>query len=319
MSGSASITISVVICTKDRPRELERCVASVLGQTRPPSDLVVVDASARPDAGWVDAVHRALPRCRVSLLFARPGLPAQRNVGTRAAVGSVVVFLDDDVVLEPEYLAEIGRVYADDTTGRIGGVGGAQVPDPTPREGRVRRLAARLFLLEGYGRGIVKRSGSPEYVLSPTTPMEVEFLSGCNMSYRRDVLQEYAFDERLSGYALGEDLQFSYRVSRRWRLLVTPRARLAHRHASNGRPPSATFRAMSIFNRYLFFREEVARRPLDWVAYGWAAFGDLLTRLRAPRERALHGLARGYGLVLRHALRGALPAEQRSREPQCPG
>src|SRR5262249_61803060 len=98
----------------------------------------------------------------------------------------------------------------------------------------------------------------------------VEFLSGCNMSFRREVLAELEFAERLGGYALGEDLDFSYRASRRWTLVVTPAARLEHRHAAGGRPETDAFRAMSIFNKYLFFREQVARNPLDWAAFAWA-------------------------------------------------
>jgi len=216
----------------------------------------------------------------------------------------VIVFLDDDVVLEPEYLAEIAAVYADDGERAIGGVGGAQVPDPTPYEPPMRRLFTRMFLLGTYGRGVVKRSGRPEYLFAPTVPTDVEFLSGCNMSYRREVLERLRFDERLNGYALGEDLQFSYRVSRAWRLVLTPRARLEHRQASGGRPESAAYRAMAVRNRFVFFRDQVARGPLDWAAYAWSSLGELLLVLRAPRRRGLAGLVRGYAAVARDLRRG---------------
>jgi GT2 family glycosyltransferase len=222
----------------------------------------------------------------------------------RLTTGDVVVFLDDDVLLEPSYLAEIARLYAADRVGTLGGVGGAQHPDPTPREGALRRLATRVFLLASYGRGIVKRSGRPEYLFAPREVTAVEFLSGCNMSYRREVFDTLAFDERLNGYALGEDLQFSYRVSRRWRLLLTPDARLEHRQGSDGRPRADDYTAMAVFNRFLFVREVRARGPLDWLAYAWSALGEVLLVLRAPRRRGFRGLVRGYGAVLRHLLAG---------------
>ena len=294
-------TVSVVICTKDRPAALTECLASLARQTCPAREVIVVDASTAP------AEPRGLPASTVRLRSA-PGLPRQRNLGARAASGDVVLFLDDDVVLEPGYLAAIARVYAEDAAGVVGGVGGAQVPDPTPRESWPRRAFCRVFLLSGYGRGVVKRSGRVEYAPSPRRQMTVEFLSGCNMSFRRAVLWTYAFDERLTGYALGEDLQFSYRVSREWRLVVTPDARLEHRHAAGGRPAGDEFRAMAVFNKYLFVRECVARGPLDWLAYAWAGLGDALLRLRAPRTRGLRGLVRGYRLVWRHLISGELPA-----------
>jgi GT2 family glycosyltransferase len=258
-------------------------------------------AVARPDAPPTAEAPR---RTRVRFLATPPGLPRQRNIGATLAGGSVIVFLDDDVVLEPGYLAAIAAVYEDDSARAIGGVGGAQVPDPTPAESRLRRAVCRLFLLDSYGEGRLKRSGRPSYLLSPREQCTVEFLSGCNMSYRRDVLSELDFDERLCGYALGEDLDFSYRASRRWTLVVTPAARCDHRHAAGGRPETDDFRAMSAFNKYLFFREHVARGPLDWLPFVWSTIGRVLLRLRNPGRRGLRGMVRGHWLVLRHLATG---------------
>jgi GT2 family glycosyltransferase len=142
--------------------------------------------------------------------------------------------------------------------------------------------------------------------------MEVEFLSGCNMAYRREVVDTLRFDERLTGYALGEDLQFSYRVSRRWKLVLTPEARLDHRQAGGGRPPRDEHRAMAVFNRYLFFREHLARGPVDWMAYVWSSIGGMLLILRDPTARGVHGALAGYRAVLRHLHRPQVPVRLRS-------
>ena len=264
--------------------------------------------------------RRGMPGCRVALIGSAPGLPRQRNLGARTTTGSVVVYLDDDVVLESGYLAAVARTFEEDRTGQIGGAGGAQVPDPTPREGFLRRIACRLFLLDTYGRGIVKRSGRPDYVFSPRSRMEVECLSGCNMAYRREVLDALSFDERLGGYALGEDLQFSYRVSRRWKLVLTPEARLEHRHAGGGRPPRDEHQAMAVFNRYLFFREHLARGPVDWIVYAWSSIGAMLLILRDPAGAAFAecspATARSSGISSSPASGGAsLAADARGRQP----
>jgi GT2 family glycosyltransferase len=295
-----AVTVSVVICTKDRPEVLAACLESLEGQTRHPEEIVVVDASAAPARDTLDRLVARMPECRVARIAAAPGLPRQRNIGARATTGALVVYLDDDVVLEPGYLAAIARTFEDDRGKQIGGAGGAQIPDPTPRDRFLRRAACRLFLLDTYGRGVVKRSGYPDHVFSPRSSMEVEVLSGCNMAYRREVLDALHFDERLTGYALGEDLQFSYRVSRRWKLMLVPEARLDHRHTGGSRPAGDDYQAMAVFNRYLFFREHVARGMLDWLAYAWSAIGSMLLNLRDPRARGIRGAISGYGAVLRH-------------------
>ena len=143
--------------------------------------------------------------------------------------------------------------------------------------------------------------------------MEVECLSGCNMAYRREVLDALSFDERLDGYALGEDLQFSYRVSRRWELVLTPEARLDHRHTGGGRPARDEHQAMAVFNRYLFFREHVAHGPVDWIAFAWSSIGGMLLILRDPTARGFRGTLAGYRAVLRHLGRHQLPASPRSQ------
>jgi GT2 family glycosyltransferase len=91
--------------------------------------------------------------------------------------------------------------------------------------------------------------------------------------------------------------------------VVTPAARLEHRHAGGGRPETDDFRAMSIFNKYLFVREQVARSPLDWAAFAWATLGGIALRARDPGRRGMRGVVRGHWLVLRHLVTGALPPE----------
>jgi succinoglycan biosynthesis protein ExoA len=303
-------TLSVVICTRNRPVALAECIGSLRAQTRPAGEVIVVDGgTARLPARMRRRLRKRLGRTRIRFVATPPGLPRQRNLGATLAHGSVIVFLDDDVVLEPGYLAAIAAVYEDDPMHAIGGVGGAQVPDPTPRESALRRAVCRVFQLESYGAGRLKRSGRPAYLLSPRDECAVQFLSGCNMSFRREVLSEIEFDERLCGYALGEDLDFSYRASKRWTLVATPAARCDHRQAKGGRPETDAFRAMSIFNKYLFFREHVARSPLDWLVYAWATLGGVLIRLRAPGARGMRGVFRGHALIARHLATGALPPE----------
>jgi GT2 family glycosyltransferase len=295
------LALSVVVCTKDRAADLARFLESLAAQERLPEELIVVDAGGMPVDEQVQRFAARVPAVACRHLRTEPGLPRQRNLGIAAAAGDVIAFFDDDVVLEPGYLGAVLAVFARDAAGEVGGVGGAQVPDPTPREPRVRRTVARLFGLETYGRGVVKRSGRPDYLFSPATETDVELLSGCNMTFRREVLETHRFDERLAGYALGEDLQLSYRVSRRWRLVLTPDARLAHRHTGGGRPQPDAYQRMAIFNRYLFFREHVRRRPADWLAWGWATLGHTLLVARHPRERGLRGALAGLAAVLRHA------------------
>ena len=314
MQDAPREVLSVVVCTRDRPAALAACVASLAAQTRRPDEVLVIDGGTLClPARFRRRLRRCMRGTPLRFVAAPSSLPRQRNLGATMARGSVLVFLDDDVVLDSAYVEQIAGIYERDPTHAIGGVGGAQVPDPTPDEGVLRRAVRRVFLLEAHGHGRLKRSGRPSWVLSPAREQPVELLSGCNMSFRREVLAEIEFDERLCGSAVGEDLDFSYRASRRWGLVVTPAARLVRRRALGGRPETDAFGAMAIFNAYLFFREQVARSPIDWLAYAWATLGG--SALAVTHARDVGRMARGHWLVVRHLLTGVLPAEPSPAPP----
>jgi len=92
---------TVVICTRDRPEELDRCLDAVGAVAYPSFDVLVVDNGS--SASGVRAIaQRWGARCVVE---PRPGLSRARNRGAREARGELVAYLDDDARPEPGWLA----------------------------------------------------------------------------------------------------------------------------------------------------------------------------------------------------------------------
>jgi glycosyltransferase involved in cell wall biosynthesis len=94
--------ISVVIPTCDRPEKLFSAVSSVLAQTRPADEIIVVDNGRAPVAA--DTLRGA---CTVLRLPPRVGASRARNAGAERARGDYLAFLDDDDRWEPDYLERI--------------------------------------------------------------------------------------------------------------------------------------------------------------------------------------------------------------------
>jgi GT2 family glycosyltransferase len=291
---SASLAISVVICTRNRPDDLAACLASLAGQSRPADEIVVVDASDDDRSGVrVAAWHGP---CPVVYRTASPGLTRQRNRGVELARGGVLTFLDDDVVLEPGYLAAIAACFAADPA--LGGAEGTIAHPGLRGRRRLGNALRGLLLMDNVGRRRVKRSGAVAYDPAPGAPRRVDCLSGCNMSFRRSVFARHRFDEWYDGYGLGEDLDFSYRVSREWPLVQTPAARLEHRQSPAGRERLPRLQEMSALNRYRFVRRHLPAGPLTWAAFAWGQVGELLSLLKAGDRAALGGRLRGYRRIL---------------------
>lgn len=96
--------ISVVVPTYNRDAVLSRTLASVLAQSCPPHEVIVVDDGSTDDTAKVVAVHRD-SHSRIYYIAQRNGGPAAaRNAGIAAASGDWIAFLDSDDWWSPRKL-----------------------------------------------------------------------------------------------------------------------------------------------------------------------------------------------------------------------
>lgn len=105
--------LSVVVATFRRPEPLARCVASVLAVDDERLEVVVVDNSPDPSttAAVLDRVAGGRPGVRL-VHEPRQGVSRARNRGAAAATGSILAFIDDDVVLDPAWARGIRRGFS---------------------------------------------------------------------------------------------------------------------------------------------------------------------------------------------------------------
>ncbi len=119
------IAASVVICTHNRARVVERAVQAALDAARlcvPAAEVLVVDNASTDDTAraLADLDRRSGSALRV-LTEPEVGLSAARNRGLAAAAGDVVVFLDDDAVPRPGWLQALVAPFAARTVVCVGG------------------------------------------------------------------------------------------------------------------------------------------------------------------------------------------------------
>ena len=113
MTESAShVLVSVVVPTRNNERTIEECLTSVRRQTHPAIELIVVD-NASDDATWAIA-----ERLADRVVAGGPERSAQRNRGIELARGEWVLWLDSDMIMPPETIAEALRTAS--TTGAVG-------------------------------------------------------------------------------------------------------------------------------------------------------------------------------------------------------
>lgn len=202
-----NLGVSVIICTRDRPEQLERCLHSLQHLKDPPQQILVVDnAPTSPATRQVVAKFETVDY----VLEPKPGLSVARNTGLAHSTGELIVFTDDDVVVHPHWLEGIQRGFDDPT---VMAVTGLMLPAELESE-------AQVIFHRGTGE-----SSWGFRALTFDTQFFTEMMSrgapvwrigaGANMAFRRSLFDRVGnFDERLGAGASGcsEDSELWYRV-----------------------------------------------------------------------------------------------------------
>ena len=269
----------VVICTKDRPDEIEKSCAAI-DKASPNISILIVDASTTDATRDVCEHFVRQNASSLTLLYrraSRPGLARQRNeaIGICRELGvQVVHFIDDDTEVSDGYFDAIERRFQTDPTAM--GVGGVILNQPV-----VNYVALKsFFLLGSHRRGSVLRSGRNILDQYPGTLAtdRVEWLNGCSMSFRITVFDDTTFDGGLQGYSMGEDYDFSFRVSRTHKLVVEPAATCIHHLTPTMRGSARTHarQATEATHRWVNAHRDLGMSP---AAFWWSTLGDFLLRV----------------------------------------
>ena len=213
---------SVVICTRDRPEWLNRCLDSVSRLTYPKFDVLVVD-NAPKDVQSCEIAIRWGVRYVVE---SEPGLSRARNRGVRACTAELIAFLDDDSMPELEWLTALVVEFND--------------PEVMAVTGRICPLNAKTEDDQvGAWIGGLDLCGQERRTADRGTPLWFGLSNfggigdGGNMAFRRQAFDVVpGFDERLGrGVILNggeEHYAFFSLIDRGYRIIYTPFAIVRH-------------------------------------------------------------------------------------------
>jgi len=285
-------TVSVIIPTKHRQSDLRSTLEDLAAQTRRPDEVVIVDQSDLPSLNTRD-FPLALKYIHAPELS---GAAVARNCAMDQAIGDLWVFLDDDVILEPQYIEEIVKAYASGVTGVSGIITNYRTPP----------LSQRLFEI-CFVRGPFRDDRQPIYwradELRFERPQPVRQF-GCGvMSFRATAIRHLRFDSNLKGGSLAEDIDFCARLPVNSKLVIAPNARLIHKKSAVGRttehwldPHSQSTFYMRTRNWHRGFLDDLA---FVWLQVGYAliaTIGMMKRRSIEPFRSWRRGAGRGRNL-----------------------
>ncbi|HVC21180.1 MAG TPA: glycosyltransferase family 2 protein [Vicinamibacterales bacterium] len=235
-----ALTISVIVCAFNEERYLPACLYSLLAQTRPPDELLVVN-NASTDA--TRAVAASVPGVRV-VDEPRKGLVVARDAGRRAATGDILAYLDADCRAPLMWVERLAARFE--------------------RSPHLVAVSApyRFYDWDLPGRALVR---TYDLVVAPPAQLLVHrvlrigsLLYGGNFAVRRGALERVGFDTSIDFH--GEDTNLGRRLAAQGAIRLCRELFVytsARRYRAMGRS--------AVFRLYLrnFWSEILRHRPAD--------------------------------------------------------
>ncbi|HIC32720.1 MAG TPA: glycosyltransferase [Flavobacteriaceae bacterium] len=292
---------SLVVCTYMRPQALLTLLQSVSAQSLYPDEILIIDGST-DDATQVVFEQPLFKHLRYYKVDDKDrGLTKQRNFGINQVGDTidVVCFLDDDIVLEPDYFQQLLSTYTTYPNAlAVGGYitnevqwevsDGKHKKDKFYFDGYMRNEPSRFKLRQPFGllpdvapgyMPTFSHGRSVSFLPPSAKTYQVEQIMGGVSSYRKEVFKTHTFSDYFVGYGLYEDADFSLLLAKEGSLYVNTNARLAHYHDASGRPNQFKYGKMVLRNGWYVWRVKYQNPSLK-ARFKFHATSLLLTLIR---------------------------------------
>lgn len=205
--------VAVVTGVYNEEKTISALIEAVLGQSRPPDEMVIVDDGSCDRTAELIKSYMAESGMIRYIRQDNAGPAKARNRGWRNADAEICIFTDGDCVPETNWIKELLAPFDDRGVGAAAG---------TYRTLNSRSVLARLIGLEieykyRNVRGTVDAHGT------------------YNLAVRRSVLEEVGGLDESYPEPSGEDFDMTYKISRKHRIVYVPGAVVGHYHPESFR------------------------------------------------------------------------------------
>ena len=254
------MTFTVVIPTKNRPKELTVIFNSIITQTRIPDQIIIVDQSNKKNVIEEELRH-LLKNSNLKLIYIHDesinGLVEAKATSLKYNSCDYISFFDDDIVLEKEYFDEIEKILKKDNS--IGGLNGKILNYP-----KLPFLKKKIFGMTHIGIFKDNRINSQLNNSNSDKLILLTVLSGGLSTWNKSVFEKVKFDV-INKFHSYEDQEFSIRVKKfiSKKLFLAPNAKLYHNHSQINRLSHLKKYKIDIQEIFLIYRKN---REIKFVA-----------------------------------------------------
>jgi len=252
--------ISVVIPTRNREADLEMCIESLIAQTCPPHEIIVIDDCSSDNTPIVCRKYNV----KLVRNHRRMRQSYGKNVGIKKSTGRLVAFIDDDCVAQRSWLEELSEALKNDQDigivgGRIANISKGLSNAEKVENSAIARILIRLFYLRSNKTGRLYINGEEDSNFDSCYEGEVDFVGAGNMLIDKTKV-DVLFDEELKGNCRYEEFDFCHRakIKSEIKIFFTPKAVVCHKSSEKSRVN--TFEDLYFRKRnriYLIFKNRI--------------------------------------------------------------
>jgi glycosyltransferase involved in cell wall biosynthesis len=289
--------VSIVIPTYNRVKDLDVCLDSIIVQTKPPKEILIVDDSDNDKIeNLVEHRKEEFKEKDMFLRYIRnekdKSSAIAKNIGIKSATGDIILFLDDDVILDKEYIIKILKVYE-----KYPNALGVQGYVTIFKISKVVNFINKIFFLGGLekDRSRILPSTESTSPLNLNRVITVQMVAGFNMSFKKMIFNEVVFDSKLLKYSYKEDKHLCHYIINKYpnSLFMTPYAKVIHNHSQEGRHIRKQVCYIQQIYSFYFFYKNIYQSIKNKSIFLWSRIGYLIMSMgaiiikRPHRERIL--------------------------------
>ena len=283
------VPISVIIPTYNRTTVLFDTIRSIVSGVQRPEEVIIVDQTI-PAISFPKDLLNMIDEGRLTVLHETiPSLTRSRNIGLRCASNDIVLFCDDDILIDNN---TIKNLYQKMSQKNIALIAGITKDENSLFVGKsdvgIKSIISTVMGLKKFWRKdgyVIRGSMRGRYATNIVSPTKTEWAMGYFFCIKKSFCVENNiwFDEKLIRYAYAEDLDFSLRYcmaadKRNFRTIVDPTLYVDHLASKEWRTPSRAAAFYTVINRrylsYKIFPKKFWYRWfMEWADMCWEIFG----------------------------------------------
>ncbi len=265
---SRLLPISAIIPTRHRPLPLKTMLSSLGKQSVQPVEAIIIDGSSNEETAKL--CQTPIPNLDTKIIYHKAtkiGAATQRNQAMAYANEEAILFLDDDIIFEPDCLKRLWTALQNNP--HFGGVNAMITNQKYLPPGPISRLLFPLL----HGKIETTYAGKcigPAFNLLPEDRPDlpevvpVEWLNTTCTLYRREALPEPVFPPLFVGASIKEDLTLSLMVGKTWKLANARTARIFHdSQPGDHKNNPTTLGKMELVNRH-YVMTQILERNTWW-------------------------------------------------------